>query len=223
MEHDFAVKSLAAERYQLGEMQPEEQEDFEAHYFECQACALEVRAGAVFEENARKILASRKPSERLREQSVGWLSWLRPNFAYAALAAVLIPALAIQSLRLMQTQQSLEQATAPRVVQASVLRSETRGEPAKVYLESGQPLLLSFDVVAPSGYSRYQFQIKSSTGESVLELIGPAPPVEKPVILSIPEASLSAGRYTLIVRGIPSSAGAGAGSELGQYHFELTK
>lgn len=221
MEHDFAVKSLAAERYQLGEMQPEEQEDFEAHYFECQACALDVRAGAAFEENARRILAGRKPREKHAEQSAGWLSWLRPNFAYAALAAVLIPALAIQSIRLMQTQQSLEQATAPRVVQASVLRSETRGEPAKVVVEDGQPLLLSFDVAAPSGYSRYQFQIRSSAGENVLELTGTAPPAEKPVILSIPEASLSAGRYTLIVRGISPSAE--VGSELGQYHFELLK
>jgi hypothetical protein len=220
MEHDFAVKSLAAERYLLGEMQPEEREDFEAHYFECRGCALDVKAGAAFEEHATEILEAGKQPERRRE-SDGWFVWLRPSFAYPAFAAVLVATLAVQSLRLAQTRQSLEQATAPRIVQASVLRSETRGELAKVYAETAQPLLLSFDVAAPAGYSRYQFQIKSSAGENVLELTGAAPPAEKPVILSIPEASLPAGRYTLIARGISPSGE--AGPELGQYHFEILK
>jgi hypothetical protein len=220
MEHDFAVRSLAAERYLLGEMQPEERDDFEAHYFECRECALDVKAGAAFGEHAAEILGAGKPPGRRRE-AAGWLAWLRPSFAYPAFAAVLVAALAVQSLRLVQTRHSLEQATAPRAVQTSVLRGETRGEPAKVYVETGQPLLLSFDVAAPAGYSRYQFQIKSSAGENVLELTGAAPPVEKPVILSIPEASLRAGRYTLIVRGVSPSGE--TGSELGQYHFELLK
>ena len=220
MEHDFAMKSLAAERYLLGEMQPEEREDFEAHYFECRACALDVRAGAAFEENARNIFGAEKPKEKLTE-SGGWFAWLRPHIAYPAFAGVLLAALGLQSLTLIRTRQSLAEATAPRLVAASVLRSETRGEAAKVYVAGGQPLLLSFDVVAPAGYSQYQFQIKSSAGEDVLELTGTAPSAEKPVILSIPEANLDVGRYSLIVRGV-SPAGE-IGSQLGQYHFEIIK
>jgi hypothetical protein len=221
MEHDFAVKSLAAERYLLGEMQPEEREDFEAHYFECRECALDVRAGAVLEEHTAAILASQKAPARPREAGRNWFRWLQPGFVYPAFAAVLVAALAIQSLRLAQMHQSLERVIAPQVVQTSVLRSETRGEPAKVRVEPGQLLLLSFDVFAPASYSRYQFQIVSPAGEEVLELTGAAPPAEKPVILSIPETSLPAGRYSLIVRGVSSSAE--VGSELGQYHFELLK
>ncbi len=46
MEHKTAIKTLAAERYLLGEMPDEERDEFEAHYFTCTECAEEVRHAA---------------------------------------------------------------------------------------------------------------------------------------------------------------------------------
>src|SRR5260221_4650415 len=46
MEHAEATESMAAERYLLGEMTPEDRDAFEEHFFGCGACATDVRDGA---------------------------------------------------------------------------------------------------------------------------------------------------------------------------------
>ena len=46
-----------AERYLLGEMTDVERDEYEAHFFSCEACADDVRAAAAFLANARSQLA----------------------------------------------------------------------------------------------------------------------------------------------------------------------
>jgi len=46
-----------AERYVLGEMADVERDEYEAHFFSCEACADDVRAAAAFLANARSQLA----------------------------------------------------------------------------------------------------------------------------------------------------------------------
>jgi uncharacterized CHY-type Zn-finger protein len=48
-----AFPDHAAERYVLGEMDPEELERFEAHYFECRICLVDVHDDAVIGEVVR--------------------------------------------------------------------------------------------------------------------------------------------------------------------------
>jgi hypothetical protein len=43
MEHDEAVETMAAERYILNDMAPEESDAFESHFSECPECAEDVR------------------------------------------------------------------------------------------------------------------------------------------------------------------------------------
>lgn len=57
MEHSEAVELRLAERYLLGELSPEESEAFEAHFFECQICADEVRRGARLAANLRAVIS----------------------------------------------------------------------------------------------------------------------------------------------------------------------
>lgn len=54
MDHDQAVQTHAVERYLLKEMTPSEREEFEAHYFDCTACADDLRAAARFIEEAKQ-------------------------------------------------------------------------------------------------------------------------------------------------------------------------
>ena len=61
MEHDWATRLVAAERYLLGELSDAERDQFEEHFFDCPACAEEVRAGAIFEANARAVFALSGP------------------------------------------------------------------------------------------------------------------------------------------------------------------
>src|SRR5438309_1066865 len=56
MDHFQAVQSNANERYLLGEMTVEEGESYEEHFFDCAECAAQVKAGAIFIENARSVM-----------------------------------------------------------------------------------------------------------------------------------------------------------------------
>ena len=53
MDHSQALRLHAAEKYLLGELAPEVREQFEEHYFECEECANDVKAGAAFIDCAR--------------------------------------------------------------------------------------------------------------------------------------------------------------------------
>ena len=56
MDHQEAVRQNATERYLLDELDPELRDQFEEHLFDCQDCALDVRAGAMFVEQTKVIL-----------------------------------------------------------------------------------------------------------------------------------------------------------------------
>ena len=56
MNHSEAVEMMATERYLLGELSPELREAFEEHYFDCQECALDLRAEAAFVDAAKMQL-----------------------------------------------------------------------------------------------------------------------------------------------------------------------
>jgi hypothetical protein len=224
MDHEIAVKSRASERYLLGELSPEERDEFEAHFFECAACGEEVKSADLFIEGLREALAEKPVAPRAaNEEKEGkgnwwtWLSTFRPAFAYAALAAVLV--ISAESYWIFRMRGDLAEAAAPRLLASAVLRPETRGEPTRVYAPAGAPVLLTFDVVAPHSFSRYLLRIETAAGEKVLELAGAAPPAEKPVSLSLPGGRLAPGRYTMTVNGI-AAAGQTA-DQLGRYHFEV--
>ncbi len=55
MDHAEAIAKGAVERYQLGELSENEIGEFETHFFECAHCADELRAAAIFEENAKAV------------------------------------------------------------------------------------------------------------------------------------------------------------------------
>ena len=57
MDHNEAVRIQATEKYVLGELSPPLRDEFEEHFFECQECALDVKAAAGFVDNARVALA----------------------------------------------------------------------------------------------------------------------------------------------------------------------
>ena len=57
MDHSESIRLMAAEKYLLGELTPDLQEKFEEHFFECQECALDVRAGAALVEHSKVVLA----------------------------------------------------------------------------------------------------------------------------------------------------------------------
>src|SRR5580704_6048204 len=57
MDHSESIRLMAAEKYLLGELAPELREQFEEHFFDCQECALDVRAGAALVEHSKVVLS----------------------------------------------------------------------------------------------------------------------------------------------------------------------
>src|ERR1700730_2578968 len=93
MDHDEAVRTNVTERYLLNELDPELRDQFEEHLFDCQDCALDVRAAAMFVEQRKAMLAER-PEVHVRvpvaiSRSSAWLAWLRPALAVPVLAILL--------------------------------------------------------------------------------------------------------------------------------------
>lgn len=52
MDHDLVIKNNTTERYLLGELTDAERDSFEEHYFECPACAEDLRCGDEFIQHA---------------------------------------------------------------------------------------------------------------------------------------------------------------------------
>jgi hypothetical protein len=223
MEHDQAVHNLAVECYLLGQMSAEERDAFETHYFECAVCADDLRAASQFVEEARDIFAS----ERVRPSPAriasdpqsrwSWLGWLQPQFAMAAIGVLAI-VVGVESLGTIPSlHRRLDDASAPRIVNSTFLRPQTRGEPTPLRTVSGEPAVFIFDL-PESPTSELRFIVKSTDGRPVFQLAGKVSGRGEQVTLSIPRLDLPAGTYTLV-----AESAAADGRELAQYPFEVNR
>jgi anti-sigma factor RsiW len=66
MDHNEALRMQAAAKYVLGELSPVLREEYEEHFFDCTACALDVKAATDFLNIAREVLRQRPDIHRLR-------------------------------------------------------------------------------------------------------------------------------------------------------------
>src|SRR5258708_30206891 len=94
MDHEEATSTSAAEKYALGEMTPEERDQYEEHFFECPECAEEVQAAAIFLENAQLVIPVNHLDQVAGAGGPRWtrnwgLFWPLPFGAAAALLVLL--------------------------------------------------------------------------------------------------------------------------------------
>ena len=105
MEHAEATESMAAERYLLGEMTPEDRDAFEEHFFGCPECAAAVREAAAVAASIRTDVRARPVEARPRLAS-GWL---------AAAAAILIALAAVPLVQNIRLRREIDTLRAPRL------------------------------------------------------------------------------------------------------------
>jgi hypothetical protein len=222
MEHPEAIRLMAAERYLLNELTPEQRQSFEEHFFECQECAVEVQAGDAFIQHSKKIfgepVAPYAPREE-RESRPGWMAWLRPAFAVPVFAA-LIAVIAYQNMvsvpRLKQSASNLQ----PQVVASLYLTSGTLqgAEDRVIKVRSNSSFLLQVDIAADPRYSSYICELRSPSGDVVGTFPVSTEAARNTVPVLVPPQQKS-GSYKLAVRGIVS--GQQATSEISSSSFEL--
>lgn len=206
MLHQEALATKASERYLLGEMTEPERFDFEAHYFDCPACADEVRSGAKL---ARGIHAVCAEDEAVRpipaivrdKPRRGWLSWLSPSSLVPSTAAAALGCLAAwQGLVVIP---SLQWATNPQALAPVALRAAARGEEQVLDVRRDKPVTaLSLDINAAAPGENLKYDLLGPGGVVRYQDAAQVPPAGSSLIVFLPTSAIrESGAWQLVVRG----------------------
>lgn len=212
MDHSEAVEMMATERYLLGELSAEQREAFEAHYFECYECALDVRAESAMlaemkvqlpqMEKSASNVAGRPVAPKPEPKQRDWFAWVRPAWAVPAFAALLM-VLGYQNLATIPGLRSA--ADAPRVTPWSTLHVGTRAgaqTPVRADRKTGAVLLID-DVPNDGNYASFTFELTNPQGKLFWsKTVKAAANGEAAMSLTIPGRGLQEGAYTLTIAGI---------------------
>jgi hypothetical protein len=232
MDHNEAVEQMIAERYLLDELTPDAREVFEEHLFDCPKCALDLRAGAAFVQEAKAQLpeltsAAPAPvpprSHGFRAKREWWLSWLQPAFAAPAFATLLL-VLGYQNLVTFPALRAA--ASQPRLLAWAPLHGATRGgAPMTVTADRKNGVALPVDLPPqPSvgAYASYSFDLYDPQGKLAWTGQAAAPASDagngQQLSLAIPGSMLSNGTYAIAVSGI---AAHGERTAIDRYAFDL--
>jgi hypothetical protein len=222
MDHTEANRTLATERYLLGEMSSVERDEYEEHLFGCVDCAEAVKTGAVFVDNARAVFREQaafpgleRAEPRVRHFAPWWKRYgfpvLAPTFAALLCIAGYQRMVSIPRLR-----DQLASATAPQPLPSFALHAISRGQQRSIELPANARFLsLYFDVTteSPSGYI---CEVREAAGSAKLSVRVPEPKPGEAVNLLLGRSQLPAGEYTLIVRTEPPDA-----REIARFPFKI--
>ncbi|HEX4038828.1 MAG TPA: zf-HC2 domain-containing protein [Acidobacteriaceae bacterium] len=203
---------MATERYLVGELTPEMRDAFEEHFFECRECAMDLRAAAVFVDEAKlqlsqmpapaptaPLAAPRKSAPRRRE----WFAWRRPSIAVPLFATLLL-VIGYQNLATIPSLRSA--ATRPRLAPWAALHVGTRdGAPFPVLASHKSGAVILIDVPDTAAYVSFAFALQNPQGKQILMQTfqaGETPNGPATLSLLIPGLGLQPGPYTLTISGI---------------------
>ncbi|HEY7291962.1 MAG TPA: zf-HC2 domain-containing protein [Vicinamibacterales bacterium] len=188
MEHQEAVRTLASERYLLGEMTEAERDSFEEHYFSCAECADDVLAGEKMRTGAASgLIAAKAPQKRPFQASV-----VLPWAAAASLAVVA----GYQSMR-----GPSSVASGPMALTPLTLRAATRGEQLTISPQPGSVVTLAIDLDGNRFENKLKYELRDERGDLVNGGEAPVPVSGAPLLLLFPSSVFrSAGRYVLGVQ-----------------------
>jgi hypothetical protein len=209
MTHQEAIDTLAAERYLLDEMRPDERSAFEEHFFDCDACADDMRSAAAMLQGTRAGFAG-PGTARPRGQSAWYRSVALPWAAAATLALVA----GYQAFWLIP---SLRRDDAVALVPVT-LHPASRGAEAVVPLSRGaRAVTLAVDGIE-SDRRTVTWTPTMPDGRTVTSGEAPAPPPGAPLLLLMPSWTLTGGmHYILAFREAPDP-----GRSLGEYRFAVS-
>ena len=237
MDHEVAVSTKAAERYLLGEMNDDERDGYEEHFFGCPECAETVKGAARFRDAARQLLREEevgRPSaaEGRSEEGSGsdlrrmdWraLFWPIPVGAAASILAV-VGLTGYQSLIVMpRLRGELREA---RTIQPapSYFLTVSRSEVPAVRVAAGQRVVV-LTLSRSSGQSSpyYGCEVRGADGRTASRAVLPAPPRGEELQILLPVQVMRPGRYVLAVAGLESPSSSEPAAEPVLYHFTLER
>jgi hypothetical protein len=224
MDHEEALRRAAVEKYLLNEMPPPERDEFEAHFFDCQECAVDLRTTAAFLEGVKKELQrsrAARPAPAAPKKPWFEFSW-RPAFAAPAFALLLLVIAYQTAVVLPRNSGDGARLKNPEILTSlSLIGGNSRGGNApSAKVAEGQPLLLSVDIPTAERFSSYTCVLVAPSGAVVWRLPVSSDQAKDTVAIRVPAGGLARGDYRLIVQGHANPVGAEA-AELASYRFTL--
>ncbi len=208
MSHNQAVSSHAPERYLLGELDPEERDAFEGHYFDCAACFDEIKKGSQFLSYSREVLDPQPEKGRLAAL-LGDLRRPAPAFVSAAL----LLALGMGAYQQVQ----IADARRPKVEASFFVPSDSRAAAKTISVSRKSQLSLSADFTPKSEFTSYRAQIVAESGQIEFTL-----PITNQagysITIGLPASALGAGKHSLVIQGLSRD---GSPTEAGHGSFDL--
>ena len=213
MDHTEAVQQMAAERYLLDELTPELRESFEQHVFDCPECAMDLRAGAAFVEEAKAQLPALPVSSPATPSPVPaspgakkpkWSFWWQPAFAVPVFA-MLLAVIAYQNVAMIPSLRSA--ASEPHLVPSVSVHTGTRSAAhTPVTADPGQGAVVLIDTPRNFAYTAYAFELYDPQGKRFWARTFPVSDESSSssgtLSLFIPGSNLQQGSYTLAILGI---------------------
>jgi hypothetical protein len=214
MNHTEAIEQMAAERYLLDELTEDARGEFEEHLFDCQECAVDLRAGSMFVSEAKTLLpwiADKTAAEDAApKKTSSWMFWMRPAFAMPAFAVLLGVVVFQNAVTFPGLREAAKQ---PRLEELTRLRPATRGtthQTLTVDRTHGAAVLVDAPLEADGTAAVSDaIELKDAQGKSIWTTTmqaGTMPAgqaaADEEISLTIPAAKLGSGSYTLDVTGV---------------------
>jgi hypothetical protein len=219
MDHSEAIRLMAAEKYLLGELAPDSREQFEEHFFECQECALDVRAGAALVEHSKVVLSEPvpvAPAGNPARADGAWFAWLRPAYIVPVLAALLV---VVGYQNLVTYPQLKQTASSPQILPWASINVSTRGaSTTQIASHPGEGFHLLVNIPPENRYTSYTFDLSSPSGKLKWSSTIPANSSDEARSIYVPGARQEQGIYTLAVSG---GTATNESSDLGHYSIEV--
>lgn len=218
MNHSEALQTFAAEKYLLNELPAPLRDAFEEHIFECQECAMDVRAGAAFIGQARTELSVPQRAPAKRRSFFSIMALPLAGALIAAMAAVVVYQ---NVVTLPQLRSQIALANAPVVLPAtSLIGGASRGaEMPSATVSNGRALFLYVDVPTDDRFSSYQLAFSDPAGSRTQVVSVSADQAKNTLLVRLPATGIHSGIYTLAVEGMPGSGKPAA--KLAQYRFRV--
>ena len=227
MDHDEAVGKNATEKYLLDELDPDLRDQFEEHMFDCQDCALDVRAAAMFVEQTKVALAEAPvaaevrvpaPAKSADRSGSSWLAWLRPAFAVPVFA-LLLAVIGYQNF--VTLPHLLRAANQPQIDPFESINYSTRGtdpEPMVFHVQPDMGFNLILNQGTDTTYVTYDLKLYNPAGKLQWTSRIPAASPDDKRSIHIPGTGLEQGKYTLDTFGVTAT---GESSKIGSRPIEV--
>jgi hypothetical protein len=226
MDHSEAVRLQAAEKYVLGKLPKEQHAAYEEHYFECPACAEEIKATVAFMESARQVVREEalEPvgAKPVSPTAPGFFSWVRPVFAVPVFTALLMCIAYQNTVTIPRLKDSSSSQMGQTISSAFALRGSVRGGSEdgdvvnKVRVRPGESFTLNFDFTPTGTFSEYGWELRDQAGRAVQSGSISGEKKYQRVSLNVAGGVKSAGKYNLVFFGSADGAGQTANSNEAQ-------